>query len=212
MFDRTRFEEVVQSMYVGAESTLVVRSALGSNEVYPDPENIIVGFSSDLTLQIQCLSVAETEGEIVTWQYQNRSEVPMGLQAFGVSQDVDGVLRVHPVSELMDKNLFLCSNKNGTNLNVTFSLGECILMVLYTLKLSTYLCHIMQLKVYFSLLLLRPLMLPFLISLKLTKQLSLWARPPFTILWHQKGVCIAVQISQASSQFINQFSCSCVSD
>lgn len=112
--------------YVGAESSLVLRPADGSNQVFPDPGNIIVGFASDLTLQIQCLCTNETVGEMITWQYQNGTEVPMGLEAFGVSQDVGGVLQVHPVSELMDENLFRCSNGNGTDLNVTFSLGEFI--------------------------------------------------------------------------------------
>ena len=106
-----------------------MRSAIESNRVFPDPANIMVGLSSDLTLQVQCLSENGTRTETITWQYWNGTEVLMGLAAFGVSQGVGGVLRVHPVAELNNENQFLCSDRNGTDLNVTFSLGECTINI-----------------------------------------------------------------------------------
>jgi len=62
--------------------------------------------------------------ETLTWQYQNDTEVPSGLQAFGVSQD-NGELRVNPVTELMNANEFVCSSVDEESLAVTFTLGKC---------------------------------------------------------------------------------------
>ena len=109
----------------------MVRSADGSDRAFPDPDNIVVGIASDLTLQVQCLSEAGSGTEMITWQYWNGSMVPTGLEAFGVSQGMGGVLRIHPVAELENGNQFLCSDGNGNNLNVTFSMGEPTLLYMW---------------------------------------------------------------------------------
>ncbi len=103
---------------------LAVRPA-GDGVPFPDPADIVVGFASDLTLQVQCLPEAGTEAGMVTWRYRNGTVVlTTGLEAFGVSQGGgDGVLRVHPVAELRRGNEFVCSDGNGTDLDVTFVLG-----------------------------------------------------------------------------------------
>ena len=100
---------------------LMVR-AVGSDAAFADPSNIVVGFASDLILQVECLSENGTGDEVITWS-RNRTTVTSGLQAFGVSQEA-GMLRVHPVRELdTGGNEFVCSD--GTRqLEVMFSLSE----------------------------------------------------------------------------------------
>lgn len=82
----------------------------------------MVSLASDLILQVQCLAEDRSGIGGTSWQYRNRTEVPVGLQAFGVSQDTRGVLRIYPVTELTE-NRFLCSHGNE-ELRVTFSYGK----------------------------------------------------------------------------------------
>ena len=103
-------------------SQLLVRS-VGSDRVFADPSNVVVGVATDLVLQVECLSNNETGTELLTWRYRDGTEVPSGLQAFGVSQGGGGVLRVYPVELLREGSEFTCSSDVST-LNVTFSLGN----------------------------------------------------------------------------------------
>lgn len=101
---------------------MVVRS-IGSNVSFANPGNVVVGMSSDLILEVECMSENGTGTETFTWEYRNGTVLPTGLQAFGVSQG-DGILRVHPVQLLSEGSEFTCTS-DGSSLNVTFNLGRC---------------------------------------------------------------------------------------
>ena len=110
-------------LVLSGAAQLVVR-AVGSDTAFADPSNIVVGFASDLILQVECLSENGTGDEEITWS-RNGTAVASGLQAFGVSQEA-GMLRVHPVRELdTGGNEFVCSNGTSElDVHVVFSPGE----------------------------------------------------------------------------------------
>ncbi len=109
---------------VAGVAQLSVKS-VASGRIFADPSNIRVGLTSDLTIQVQCVSDAGTGTGPVTWRYQNGTEVSQGLRAFGVSQGGEGVLRVNPARELGggEGNQFSCSNGTSEQA-VMFKLGE----------------------------------------------------------------------------------------
>ena len=102
-------------------SQLILRS-VETGQPFPMPGNITVGLASDLAVQVQC--TPESGTGIVTWEYRNGTEVPSGLQPFGISQGEEGILRVYPANQLMIESRFICSaGTNGPTLNVSFTLG-----------------------------------------------------------------------------------------
>ena len=109
-----------------ASSQLQVVST-DNNQPFLNPNNITVGSSSDLVVQVRCISQdapseEEEAGGGIVWSYRvNGSEVDVGLRAFGTSQE-NGVLRVYPVNVLTGEGaMFQCTDGN-TTLNVTFDL------------------------------------------------------------------------------------------
>ena len=71
--------------------------------------------------------MSENGTGIVTWEYQNGTEVLSGLQPFGISQGEEGILRVYPSNQLMIENRFICSaSADGPTLNVSFTLRRYI--------------------------------------------------------------------------------------
>ena len=101
-----------------------------SGAVFPNPGNIVVGLTSDLTIEVQCAVENGTGTEVLVW-YRNGVTVWSGLQAFGVSQggNGNGILRVNPAQELLQPggNQFVCSNNSGITLDVVFTPGkECL--------------------------------------------------------------------------------------
>jgi len=113
----------LSSLFLSGAPQLQVRS-VGGSRPFADPTNVVVAPYSDLILRVECAYSNGTGMETLTWQYQNDTEVPSGLQAFGVSQD-NGELRVNPVTELMNANEFVCSSVDEESLAVTFTLGKC---------------------------------------------------------------------------------------
>jgi hypothetical protein len=87
-----------------------------------NPNNIQVGVTSDLIIEVQCMAEDGSGAEVFTWS-ENGTAVPSGLQVFGVSQGGNGVLRVSPVSQEL-RNVFVCSDDSGNSLNVTFTSGK----------------------------------------------------------------------------------------
>ena len=88
----------------------------------------MVGLASDLAVQVQCISQNHTGlGHNTEWEYRNGTEVPSGLQPFGISQGEEGILRVYPASQLMTESDFICSTAgtNGSTQYVHFTLGTC---------------------------------------------------------------------------------------
>lgn len=94
-------------MLLGAARLTV--GSVGSVAVFPDPGNILVRLTSDLTVQVQCMAENGTGTDVFTWS-QSGTVVPSGLQAFGVSQGGNGILRVYPAQQLLGgRNQFVCS-------------------------------------------------------------------------------------------------------
>ena len=110
------------TLFAGVAQTLQVRD-VASGAVFEDPGNILVGVTSDLTVEVQCNS---SESGTETEWYRNGSLVPRGLEAFGVTQGEGGILRVHPAGELRGGAEFVCSVVGATDgemLPVVFNLG-----------------------------------------------------------------------------------------
>lgn len=106
----------------GCRAELGVR-LFGADNFLPDPGNITVGMATDLEVVVECANMSGTGS--YEWKYRNGTSVLNGLQPFGVSQGMGGVLRVYPASELTENNEFVCYSSSGTALNVAFELGGC---------------------------------------------------------------------------------------
>ena len=101
--------------------SLEVVSADTSRSPFPNPSDIVVGGASDVIVAVRCVS---TPVSTVVWTYTgNGSEVPMGLQPFGASQD-NGLLRIYPAALLGQERQYTCSDEGTSTLPVQFSLGE----------------------------------------------------------------------------------------
>ncbi len=95
-----------------------------------NPDSIVVGVASDLIVLVQCFP-SENGTESIRWTYRNGTEVRVGLTAFGISQgeqgNDEGTLRVYHAEELEGEGEFVCSDGNGSLLNVTFNTGLYVL-------------------------------------------------------------------------------------
>ena len=97
----------------------------GMTEFFQDPTDIVVGMASDLEVQVECANTTlPSNSGTYVWMYRNGTEIPDGLKPFGITQGMGGVLRVYPASDLTEKNEFVCSDSQGSSLNVTFNLGR----------------------------------------------------------------------------------------
>ena len=95
-----------------------------NNQPFTNPDNITVGYASDLVVHVRCIS-QEVSSTGLVWNYVvNGSAVDVGLRPFGSSQE-DGVLRIYPANLLTGGAMFQCSDAT-TTLNVTFDLRESI--------------------------------------------------------------------------------------
>jgi len=94
-------------------------------EFFSDPDSITVGSAVDLEIQVECASTNMSDSGSYEWTFRNGTEILQGLQPFGISQGVGGVLRVYPVTLVSMDNEFVCSRSDGgASLNVTFVLGK----------------------------------------------------------------------------------------
>ena len=93
--------------------------------MFPNPGNIVVGLTSDLAIEVQCTASNGTGTEVFTWS-QNGITVPSSLQAFGVSQGGNGILRVNPAQELLQSvgKQFVCSDNFDNTLDVVLIPGK----------------------------------------------------------------------------------------
>ena len=112
-------------LFTGSCQNLGVRFP-GSSEFFSDPSNISVGSVVDLAVQVECASTDDSsDSESYEWTHGNGTEILEGLESFGISQGMGGVLRVYPADLLKTGNEFICSSVNGNaSLNVTFILGK----------------------------------------------------------------------------------------
>lgn len=107
-----------------------------------DPEQITIGNSTDIFVELRCFSTIERSGSNVSWVFaENNTAVSTPLTAFGSSQG-NGVLRVAPshiLSPAPNGTLFYCMDvENNDTLKVKLELRK--LSVIVEVEKNTQQC------------------------------------------------------------------------